>query len=62
MERTTKKIQVMLGTLGWLLLGIVMMRNEIGPWWVGWLSLTISFCTMMVRMGHLLNQKEGWEI
>lgn len=62
MDLLKKKAEVMLSTLGWLLLGIVMMRNEIGPWWVGWLSLTISACTMLLRMAPLACKKEGWEI
>lgn len=62
MDLLKKKAQVMLSTLGWLLLGIVMMRNEIGPWWVGWTALMVSSITMLLRMGSIVNQKEDWEI
>ena len=61
-DRMKEKAKVMFGTLGWLILGIVLMRNEIGPWWVGWTALMVSSITMLLRMGSIVNQKEDWEI
>ena len=57
-----RKFKTIIGALGWLILGIVLMRNEIGPWWVGWTALTVSSITMLLRMGSIVNQKEDWEI
>lgn len=62
MDRMKEKAKVMFGTLGWLILGIVLMRNEIGPWWVGWTPMTISVLTLIVQMEGLLSKKEDWEI
>lgn len=55
-------IKKIIGTLGWLLLGIVLMRHKIGPWWVGWTPMTISVLTLIVQMEGLLSKKEDWEI
>lgn len=53
-------IKRIIGTLGWLLLGIVLMRNEIGPWWAGWLPLAGSACVIAVQVDGLFSAKEGW--
>lgn len=57
-----KKFGRILGVLGWLLLGIVLMRHEIGPWWIGWTSLTISSIALIMQIEDLLFRKEKCEI
>ena len=56
-----KKIKTIMGALGWMLLGIVLMRNGIGPWWVGWSMLTVAAITLLLQMGQLVDRKE-WQI
>lgn len=55
-------IKKIIGTLGWLLLGIVLMRHKIGPWWVGWVPLAVSVCVITVQVDGLFSTKEDWEI
>ena len=57
-----RKFKTIIGALGWLILGIVLMRNEIGPWWIGWLPLAGSVCVIAVQVDGLFSAKEGWEI
>ena len=57
-----RKIKTIMGALGWMLLGIVLMRNGIGPWWVGWVPLAVSVCVIAVQVDGLFSAKEGWEI
>lgn len=57
-----RKCKTIIGALGWLLLGIVLMRNNIGPWWVGWVPLAASICVIAVQMDGSFSAKEGWEL
>lgn len=62
MERILERMKIVLSTVGWLILGIVLMRRQIGPWWIGWGMMTVSSCVLLLRLGSVAQQKEAWEI
>lgn len=60
MEKAKKLILTLLGALGWGILGVLIMRLQLGPWWVGWVPFVIALCVIAAAVDNALSPGGGW--
>lgn len=62
MEKIKELFRSVLSALGWLLLGLLLMRLDIGPWWVSWTMLAVSLCVIVSAVDKALEPKARWRV
>lgn len=62
MEKIKRFSARVLGALGWLLLGALLMKMDIGPWWVGWVPFTVAICVMAYALDEVLSPESRWQV
>lgn len=60
MEKIRNLIKTVAGSLGWGMMGGMMLVTEIGPAWLGWVAVIVASCSIAGAVDKAMTPEQRW--